>query len=130
MSQKIPVSKVLVENSSGKFLAVRDRESGKWELPGGKIEDGEDFLEAGRRELKEEVNLDSSDLRKLVRIEVEDGNHVSCWMLYTDGFKGDIVLEDQLEEFRWVSADEFYRLDWKTHAGYDIPVMKRIEEFT
>ena len=37
-------------------------EEGTWTLPGGNIEYGETFFEAGKREAKEETNLDIDDL--------------------------------------------------------------------
>lgn len=130
MTEKIPVAKVLIRDEEGKFLAVRDRETGRWEIPGGKIEEDENRRQTAEREVKEELNLQVSDLKELTRIEVEDSGHVNCWIFYTENFSGEIDLElDELTDFRWVTADEFYGMDWRTHAGYDIPVMKRIEEF-
>jgi 8-oxo-dGTP pyrophosphatase MutT (NUDIX family) len=130
MTEKIHVVKTLIRDEKGRFLAVQDRETGRWEVPGGKIENRENRFQAAKREVSEEVNLKVSDLKELVRIEVEGFDHVDCWVLYSENFSGEIALEsEEISEFEWVTADEFYRMDWKIHAGYDIPVMKRLEEF-
>lgn len=130
MAEKISVAKVLIRDEEGKFLAVQDQKTGRWEVPGGKIEDDEDRFQAAKREVEEEVDLEVSDFRELVRIEVEDSGHIDCWLLYAENFSGKVAMDSgELSGFDWVTADEFYRMDWKTHAGYDIPVMKRLEEF-
>lgn len=138
MTQKINVSKVLVRNSEGKFLALQksenyDWKAGKWELPGGKIEGEEDRFEAGIRELKAETDLNVKDLRDVVRLEVEEFSEekpiVNCWILHTESFSGEIELSDEHQDYRWVAAEEFISMDWHRDAGYEIPVMKHVEKY-
>jgi len=43
----------VVRDDQGRVLLVRTREAG-WELPGGRVEEGEDLLEALLREVREE----------------------------------------------------------------------------
>lgn len=129
MKDKIQVSKVLIQNTDGDFLVLKDRESRHWEPPGGKIEENEDRFEAAKREVLEEVGLEIQGLEELVRIEVEDSECANCWIFHSEKFEGDVDLEQDFSEHRWVSADDFCSMNWKTHAGYDIPVMKRIQEF-
>ena len=51
-----------VINKNGKLLlcqrALDKRYGGLWEFPGGKLEPGETFLQAAKRELAEELNVD------------------------------------------------------------------------
>lgn len=51
-----------VVQRGGKLLVCRrpmdKRHGGLWEFPGGKLEPGEDYTTAARRELKEELGLD------------------------------------------------------------------------
>lgn len=48
--------------NNNKILLVKREDSGLWELPGGKIEKGEDMFTAAIRELKEETNLQALEM--------------------------------------------------------------------
>lgn len=66
---KIDVVKVLIQNGNGEFLVVQKSDNyewkaGKWELPGGKIEDSEDRFEAAKRELKTETGLEIGEFKR------------------------------------------------------------------
>lgn len=125
----IPVAKVLIQNSEEKFLAVKEEESGKWELPGGCIEQGENRFQASKREIKEELGLEITGLQDVVRIEIEDDRTVNCYMIYAENFKGKPEPREEILETKWVTAGEFKDMDWHLNAGYNIPVMKHLEEY-
>jgi 8-oxo-dGTP diphosphatase len=135
--RKIVVSKALVRDGEGRFLAVResadrDKETaGKWELPGGRVKVGENRFEAARRELEEEVNLDASEGEDVVRIEVESDHLVSCYIVYFEDFSGEVRLKEEghHDDFRWVEPEEFVKMDWHSDAGYDIVPMMYLEEY-
>jgi 8-oxo-dGTP diphosphatase len=44
----------------GRVLAARRRHDGRWEFPGGKVEDGETARQAVARECREELGIDIS----------------------------------------------------------------------
>lgn len=140
MSKELLVSKVLIENSEGKFLVLQksedyDLKGGKWELPGGKIGDNlkEDRFDAGRREIQDETNLKLKELVDVVRTELEEFKEdepvVNCWILHTDNFKGEITLSEEHKDYRWVEPCEFRNMDWHRDAGYSLPSMVYLEEY-
>ncbi|MBD7996103.1 TetR family transcriptional regulator [Arthrobacter sp. Sa2CUA1] len=53
----LTLSAVLVHDSEGRILLVRKRGTHRFMQPGGKLEPGEDFLQAAAREVNEELGL-------------------------------------------------------------------------
>lgn len=139
LGQKIVISKVLIRDEDGKFLVIKEREgrdketAGKWELPGGRLKYGENQFQAGSRELKEEVGIETEPGKgeDVVRIEVEDDGLVSCYVVCFPEFEGEpeINEESHLSDYRWVDPEEFMDMDWHSNAGYDIVPMKHLEKY-
>lgn len=124
------VAKVIVRKADGKILAVREKESQQWELPGGKIREKEDRFEASRRELKEETGLESEKFEDVVRVEVEDSQTVNCWITFTEDFTGSIELdEDELDDWQFVTEKEYRELDWHADAGYAVPAIRFLDDY-
>lgn len=65
---------------NGTLLMVRRRDNGLWDLPGGRVEVGEDVEAAARRELREETNLHAAELSLLGVFSGPDTLHT-----YPDG---------------------------------------------
>lgn len=130
MSEKIDVAKVIVKNSEGLILAVREAESQKWELPGGKIDEKEDRFEAGQRELLEETGLKARDFKDLVRVEVEAEECVNCHILFTEEFQGEASVKDnELDKLKWVKPEEYKELNWHADSGYGIPAVEKMGKY-
>ncbi len=101
----------------GRLLAVqRSADSahpGQWELPGGKIEEGESSVACIIREIKEELN---------VRIFVEGVLHplvhkypdkeLRLIPFVAEIWGGEFRLNEH-EAARWLTADELMELDWQ-----------------
>ena len=66
----IEVSAAIIEKNGNVLAAQRGYGDfkGKWEFPGGKIKEGEDYEDALRREIKEELNADIDILDYLITI--------------------------------------------------------------
>lgn len=54
--------------SDGRIVLIQRSDSGKWGLPGGMVDWGEDIPTATTRELKEETGLDVKKIRRLVGV--------------------------------------------------------------
>ena len=52
----------------GQIVLIRRRDNGKWALPGGIVDWGEDVLTAVKRELAEETGLELVKIRRLVGV--------------------------------------------------------------
>ncbi len=68
----------VVQNSEGAVLILRHK-SGKWLLPGGKINQAETSIQGPRREVKEETGINDFKVRKLVDFEAwSEGGSGKC----------------------------------------------------
>lgn len=129
MSERIDVVKIIVKNEKGLILAVREAESQKWELPGGKIKNSETRFEAGKRELLEETGLEASNFEDVVRVEVEEDDCVNCYIVYTRGLNPVEIDKEELDNFRWVKPENYKELDWHADSGYGIPAVEKLEKY-
>lgn len=130
MTEKINVAKVILRNSAGLILAVRERESQKWELPSGKIGEDESRFEAAERELLEETDLKPESLEDVVRVEVESVESVNCYILFTENFEGKAsVSNSEIDKLKWVKPEKYKELDWHADSGYGIPAVEKLEKY-
>jgi len=109
-----PTVGALCGDDRGRLMLVRraiDPEKGKWDTPGGFLGEGEDPLDALRRELLEETGL-----------EVEPVDFLGAWSdRYGDGPEAQAILSlnwsarvlsgtphpaDDISEIRWFAPDE------------------------
>ncbi len=114
----IPTVGALIYNDPGQVLMVRTHKwSDLWGIPGGKIEWGEAHEAALRREVLEETGLVISEIRFVL---IQDAIHPPEFhkdahfllLNYTCRATGvqRVQLNDEAEEFRWVSVEEAGRL--------------------
>ncbi len=102
----------------------------KFEFPGGKIEEKEIPLEALKRELKEEMDIDLNLLSKsiesfmVVEHQYPDFTirlHAYLCRLENFSFKR----KDHIDHI-WLSHNQLDSLDW---AGADLPIVKRLKDY-
>ena len=108
-AHSVPTASALVLDGAGRLLLARragEPEQGKWDLPGGFLEEGEAPLDGLRRELREETGL-----------EVEALEFVGAWAdRYGSGkdapftlnlywiariVEGEMHADDDVSELRW-----------------------------
>jgi ADP-ribose pyrophosphatase YjhB (NUDIX family) len=100
----------LLRDASGNVLLVRTRKwSGKWGIPGGKVELGETLEDAFRREIREETGLEILEPR-LVMVQ-EAINHPEFhrpahfvlinYVADVAGETPSVTLNDEAEEYVW-----------------------------
>jgi len=103
----------LVKNNEGEILLIFRR--GKWDLPKGKLDDNETYLECAIREVKEETGLTKIKAGKEIDITyhtyIEFGKHIlkeSHWYLMNTKSAELPVpqAEEDITEARWVKKDD------------------------
>ncbi len=105
----MPGAQAVVEHEGHVLLGRRAAEPsfGKWDLPGGFLEEGEHPLDAVRREVREETSLEIEP-RELLGFWTEAyyERFVLCitWLAAPAG--GDARPGDDLSELRWFGREE------------------------
>lgn len=91
--------------------------AGWWELPGGKVEDGEEEADAIRRECREELDVDVAPLHRLGEWPIDADRRLRVWTArLRDGAPRAVTHR----ELRWLAAEELYSVAW---LPADLPVI-------
>ncbi len=106
---------VIVNTDQQILLAKRPiklHQGGKWEFPGGKVEESETTSEALIRELKEEVNLDVTSTAAMMEIHHDYGDkQVFLDIHKVKHFSGEAIgLEGQ--EVKWVNKADLLHYEF------------------
>lgn len=96
--------------AGGRLLAARRRDIDGWELPGGKVEPGEEPADALRREIAEELDIDIELAGRVGNdVVINHGSVLRVWA--ARAVRGEPVAREHAE-LRWLAADELDRVDW------------------
>jgi ADP-ribose pyrophosphatase YjhB (NUDIX family) len=106
-----PTASALIVDDAGRILLARrafEPDQGKWDLPGGFLEEGEHPLDGLRRELREETGLDVEPRRFLgIWMDVYGEAGTSTLNLYWLAHaEGEPRAADDVAELRWFAPDE------------------------
>ena len=97
------------------FIAQRNRNKHMglcWEFPGGKVEKNENFEQALKREIKEELNI-SILINKKIRVENYQDNKINVKLHYylCSHIDGEFILNEH-EDSAWVAKNEFNKYNF------------------
>ncbi|MGW6153330.1 (deoxy)nucleoside triphosphate pyrophosphohydrolase [Streptomyces sp. NPDC055144] len=111
---------------SGRLLAARRSAppelAGRWELPGGKVEPGEDPKRALVRELREELGIGAEPVARVPgEWPLKPGYVLRVWTARLLSGRPR-PLEDH-DELRWLGPDEIWSVDW---LDQDVPAVKAV----
>lgn len=125
----IKVVAALIENDNKVLLARRSTGDinvlGKWEFPGGKVEQDENEFRAIEREIKEEFELTIKAKEFLINNVCEYPTKVVDLRLYKcDYVSGEFNLHDH-SEYKWVDKEELLEYDL---APADIPLAEYVKK--
>ncbi len=128
-TQKIS-AKAIFERDS-KILLVKDSK-GVWELPGGRIEHGEEPTQTLLRELNEELGWSKVSVQKIVQAwsftsKIGDCHYHFIILVYSCSTREKEVRENaEYSEYSWIPLDELDELDMR--EGYKEAIRKYFAE--
>lgn len=97
----------IVVDDSGHILVGKDSITGKYSLPGGHVDPGEDFEDAARRELREEANIVANEVQEIGSFKTM-GNDSKVF--YVESYEGKPKDSDELKDICFMAphllADE------------------------
>ena len=94
----------IVRDGAGRILLIKTAKAG-WELPGGRVEQGEDFLTALTREVREETGC-AIDVGRLTGVTSHtEAPHLTIFTFLGRYIAGDPYPGDDSIEAGWFAAD-------------------------
>ena len=113
--KKFDVVAAIISRDDKFFIAQRNKNKHmglSWEFPGGKVEEGESFEMALKREIKEELNIEIDIKDKLGEENYQDEKiNVKLHYFICSILQGKICLNEH-EDSAWISKDEFLNYDF------------------
>ena len=98
---------------------------GKWEFPGGKIEDGETPSEALRHEIKEELNIEIKVGELIDTIEFDyPAFHLSMDCFWVEVVSGNLELKEAVDA-KWLTRETLDSVEW---LPADVTILQKIKE--
>lgn len=114
--------KVLILEEAGKKILPNGEEKSNYELPGGRVDFGEDIYTTLKRELKEEINASEVEIGDFVhswtftRIKDEIEYQFIIFIFACRCNFENLKLSDEHTGFRWISSDELDK--YPLRSGY------------
>ena len=99
---------------------------GKWEFPGGKIEKGEKKIDALKREIKEELDVDIDVGELIITVEHDYPDfHLTMHTYLSKILNGEIDLLEHMD-MKWLELDEIDQVDWLEADIYIVEKLKKM----
>lgn len=108
----------ILKNEAGNILILKKDD--KWMLPGGRMEEGETWLEGLRREVQEETGIEKFSVEKILNVDTRSsGNtYIVTFLCKTEGVS-DVKLSDEHQDFEWLKMGDIDKYEFWVEAIKD-----------
>lgn len=120
----------MIFNPEGKILILQfwDNHNNTWHFPGGRLEHGDESVEALKREVKEETGLDIVvEQPFFTKYFDENSPKYGVFFLARVDGSAEVTISDEHQAYRWIGedeVDEVDEVDWK--QGFYGEMLKKI----
>ena len=128
---RISVKSFIVNNKGEVLIIKRNKDDvnhpGIWEIPGGRLDLGEDPFEGLKRETKEETNIDVQVLNplKVHHFTRQDKQKITAITFLCRPLNNSVKLSKEHSDYLWIDMDNVFK---KLHPAYHDEV-KAFKEF-
>lgn len=113
-AQKIAIG--IIKNESDEILVTQRKKNVHlpefWEFPGGKVEAGESFKQALRREIQEEIGVHVKRCFKLIDFSHPYDDRLLNFQVFTVNVSSDDITVGEQQNFKWLNRQELNRLNF------------------
>lgn len=105
----------VIRNDKNAVLILRHKKGGKWLLPGGRINKGENWLEGLKREVKEETGIMHFTIDDVLDIDSFPDNGIFCYIVtfLCRAKDKDVKLSEEHDDYAWISnVDELEKYNF------------------
>ncbi len=106
---------ILVCSYNGKWLLCKHKEKGTWEVPGGHIENGEDWESAAKRELYEETGVTKANIEAVCLYKISTYG-IICYVEVEE--LGSNILEYEMDEVKLFNELPLNMTYYDTHKKF------------
>jgi len=113
----------------GSILLLYREDEAHWEVPGGKVEEGESPTEAAKREAEEEIGVEVELDRPFFSGEFQHRDEIFLWHAYLSEIaEGDPdVKEEKFGKVEWFRGSELEELDLAPNLEMVLPSLRNID---
>ena len=108
---------LIVQRNRNKHLGL------KWEFPGGKVHENEDFKKALTREIEEELNITINMHEKIAEEKYKDNKIDIILHYYLCTYESGTMKLNEHEDFTWVEKKDFNKYDFAEGDGNIISLL-------
>jgi len=111
----------------GKLLLLYRKDEEHWEVPGGKVEEGESPTQAAVREVEEEIGVDVELEKPFYTGEFMKDGEMYLWHGYIASTEDEPdIQEEKFSELEWIDEERLDEIDLAPNLSQIEPALRKV----